>query len=445
MNKSFSTKKIIIIEYLVVALIIASYLTDRYLCIISAVLGFVYILIDKSEHNSIALLLFVLPFSSVFNVADGTTSLYMFLRIACALKLVFKYKISIRYFVLLIAIIGYSLLSMFFGGTSGGIRIINLVLWFLIGLARVLFYDKNKIQLWARALAQGTILSCIIGLNLQMIPKLRTSVTVASYLSSDSGAIVSRFSGLWNDPNGLTVFIIVSMFICLVAFNSKHLNIIEFYIYEIMLTVFGLLTLSKSCMILLVLFWGYLFLFKSQMKFIHKIFVLFIGIIALYFISKFMSDTITELIARFTSASSSKTLTTGRTDLWMMYLDEMNFRIWLFGKGINADLPNGRAAHNTLIQIIYNIGIVGLVIWSGLFIEQNKLACYKNRGSKRLWIPIFALIVTMFFLDGMFLELFYILIPVLFCTSFSNRKHGDTVFDGDRDLEVTYKKGSSYF
>ena len=277
-------------------------------------------------------------------------------------------------------------------------------------------------QVWSRSLAQGTIYSCAIGMNLNMIPNLKNTLILSSYLNSNTGTIVSRFSGLWNDPNGLTVFIIVSMFACLMAFNSKKINGVEFYIYEILLTIFGLLTVSKSCMLLLVVFWGYLFFSKSQLDFIQKVSVLIVGVIALYYINNLMSDTISELISRFTSASISGDLTTGRSDLWKMYFDEMDIGTWVFGKGINADLPNGKAAHNTLIQIIYNIGMIGLLMWVGIFAEQNRLSNLVQINKKRIWLPIFALLSTMFFLDGLFLELFYILIPVLLCTSFRNLK-----------------------
>lgn len=422
MNFDVSDKKSVIIEYLIATLVILSYFTNRYISLAAAVIGFLYIIFEKDEHYSISVLLFSLPFSSVFTISDGTTSLYMFLRVACIFKLLFKNTFPRRYFILLLTFSLYSFLSMALGNTSGMSRIINLILWFILGLAIVTFYDETRMQVWSRSLAQGTIYSCVIGMNLNMIPNLKNTLILSSYLNSNTGTIVSRFSGLWNDPNGLTVFIIVSMFACLMAFNSKKINGVEFYIYEILLTIFGLLTVSKSCMLLLVVFWGYLFFSKSQLDFIQKVSVVIVGVIALYYINNMMSDTISELISRFTSASISGDLTTGRSDLWKMYFDEMDIGTWAFGKGINAGLPNGKAAHNTLIQIIYNIGMIGLLMWVGIFAEQNRLSNLVQINKKRIWLPIFALLSTMFFLDGLFLELFYILIPVLLCTSFRNLK-----------------------
>lgn len=422
MNYEVSEKKSVIIEYLIATLVILSYLSNRYISLAAAVIGFIYIIFEKDEHCSISVLLFLLPFSSVFTISDGTTSLYMFLRIACIIKLIFKNNFPRRYFVLLLTFSLYSFLSMAFGNTSGMSRIINLILWFVLGLAIVTFYDETRVQVWARSLAQGTIYSCIIGMNLDMIPNLKQTLIISSLLNSDTGIVVSRLSGLWNDPNGLTVFIIVSMFVCLMSFNTKKINGAEFYIYEILFTIFGLLTVSKSCMLLLVVFWGYLFFSKSQHGIIQKASVLIVGVIALYYIYNLMSDTIGELIFRFTSASISGDFTTGRSDLWKMYFDEMDIGTWVFGKGINADLPYGKAAHNTLIQIIYNIGIIGLSMWVGIFAEQNRLSNLVQTNKKRIWIPIFALLATMIFLDGLFLELFYILIPVLLCTSFRNLK-----------------------
>jgi hypothetical protein len=44
-----------------------------------------------------------------------------------------------------------------------------------------------------------------------------------------------------------------------------------------------------------------------------------------------------------------------------------------------------------------------------------------NYKEKRAIIPILALLVTMCFLDGMFLELFYILVPLMFAISFKGK------------------------
>ena len=135
MNFDVSDKKSVIIEYLIATLVILSYLTNRYISLAAAVIGFLYIIFEKDEHYSISVLLFLLPFSSVFTISDGTTSLYMFLRVACIFKLLFKNTFPRRYFILLLTFSLYSFLSMALGNTSGMSRIINLILWFVFRIS----------------------------------------------------------------------------------------------------------------------------------------------------------------------------------------------------------------------------------------------------------------------------------------------------------------------
>ena len=399
------------IEYGAAFLIVLSYLSTRTVSILAAILAFLFIIFYKNTNRSIALLFFLLPFSSVFSVADNTTSLYMLLRVACVLKLIQRKKLSLVYVVLLLAFLIYAMGSMFIAGTDAWVRIFNLALWFLMGLAVIELSSISGILDISRSFAQGTLLSCVIGMNLAAIPNLQRSLISISYFNADTQETILRFSGLWNDPNGLTVLVIASMFMCLLALNLGKMRTLEFYLYELFLSIFGLMTLSKSCMILLCVFWGYVFVSKSNMKLLHKVLACVGGAAVLLGIWVGMSDKIDLALARFQSAQTAVDLTTNRTDIWKMYLDHMNLGTWLVGKGINAVLPGSRAAHNTLIQLVYNVGLIGATLWLLLFGALYRKAAHKHYT--RVFVPLLAVGSTMFFLDGMFLELFYLIIPLL--------------------------------
>ena len=406
----------VMFEYLCAFLIVGSYLSTRYISLFAAIVAALFILIAKSDDQPIAILVFLLPFSGVFTFSMGTTSLYMLLRIACICRLFFRRRISIKFALALLIFAVYCLFSMFAGNTSGITRIINLIIWFLVGLSIVEFSGNKSRVIVSRSFAQGTILSCIIGYNMSLIPNLQREVVFTSYLNESTGEFITRFSGLWNDPNGLTVLIVSAMFLIGLCLNRKEIHSIEFYIYTLVLTVFGLLTLSKSCIILIIVFWMYMLLSKSEIKIFQKVVILGIGSVAIIYMLFSMSDTVLELVSRFTSARTSSTgITSGRTDLWKMYFNNMSFKTWIIGNGINFELPYGRAAHNTLIQVVYNIGVFGGLIWFGLFSLLYKFTY--NCSQKRLVIPLLSLMTTMFFLDGMFIELFYILLPLMFVCS----------------------------
>ena len=86
------------------------------------------------------------------------------------------------------------------------------------------------------------------------------------------------------------------------------------------------------------------------------------------------TDLIDMMLVRFGGIESLSDLTTHRSELWMNYLREFeeNPIVLFFGKGCSTDLLNGRGTHNTPLQIIYQLGIVGGVVlaaWGLTFIK----------------------------------------------------------------------------
>ena len=71
---------------------------------------------------------------------------------------------------------------------------------------------------------------------------------------------------------------------------------------------------------------------------------------------------------RFAQASNMSELTTGRTDLWKNYIHEFLYNpiTLLFGEGYTSINLNNKGSHNTLIQLVYQFGLIGipfLVSW----------------------------------------------------------------------------------
>ena len=78
---------------------------------------------------------------------------------------------------------------------------------------------------------------------------------------------------------------------------------------------------------------------------------------------------------RFAYASNVSELTTGRTELWANYLHEFthNPLLTVFGEGYTSVNLNGKASHNSIIQAIYQFGIVGLpliALWAASVLRK---------------------------------------------------------------------------
>ena len=78
--------------------------------------------------------------------------------------------------------------------------------------------------------------------------------------------------------------------------------------------------------------------------------------------SSLFRDKIDVILTRFSWADNASELTTGRTDLWKIYLTAIfdSPRLLLLGQGFTNVLIAPKASHNTLIQLVYQFGILAV-------------------------------------------------------------------------------------
>ena len=111
------------------------------------------------------------------------------------------------------------------------------------------------------------------------------------------------------------------------------------------------------------------------------------------------------ILYRITSANDISSLTTGRFDIWINYLSFLfdNLGRFLFGGGLGAEMLNKRVAHNTYIDLLYYLGILGTTLLITVFLtitSPKKNTAKLNLLNYSIWICIG---VMYFFLS----ELFY--------------------------------------
>ena len=121
---------------------------------------------------------------------------------------------------------------------------------------------------------------------------------------------------------------------------------------------------------------------------------------------------------RFNSASDVNSLTTGRSNIQMSYLKYItdNYMAMFFGRGIVGwYLPFPSAAHNTFIQMVYQMGFIGIFIFWRIYkvLKKQVLQGYRIKGISLerfiLWIVCFG---TFFGLDLMLKDGFFYFIIV---------------------------------
>lgn len=256
---------------------------------------------------------------------------------------------------------------------------------------------KKVIELFAL----GIICSCLFAYLYPYSSRLQE--VLEEYITADG---VSRFAGLWH-YGILAMVIIVSMSaLCILKFFGK-INNIKFVIYCIILTYFGLKTMSRGFLIslfLLSLVFIIVYAIKNKRQGV-KFLIAYLGlfIIALIVFRKY----VIELLGRISDGLSSDLIEMsdelkkqifagevhydpGRIGLWKLYILDIfsSAFVTLFGRGISRPYIGQMHAHNEFLNFLWANGIFGCIIYLVtllLFID------YKNLNLKSIKSKLYLL------------------------------------------------------
>ncbi len=396
---------------------------------------------DIKPHDRFSLFFFLFPLSNVFKLSPEQTSLFMALRIGIILSTLIydtkRFNNPKLYLMMMFTVI-YDICISLSNDASYLVRIVNVVLWFIVIYCMQSQIDSENISSVSIALVNGTILSSVVGMNLDWIPNMKDAVNdVQEYVSYDH--TVSRFTGLFNDPNIFTLLICACLWLCYLEYMSGNMNVSEFTIRSILISFFGAITYSKSCMIILLVFWSYVFLSRNKIKMFSKIFLGISFAIALIYFFGINNEWLDIMLMRFGAGKRDLSrVTTGRSDIWKAYLEYMYVSgSWVWGNGVKPLLPMGMGAHNAILEVMYNLGFVGTFIMYRNFklVYAQTPSCNKSDSIdlNGLMFLLFIFLI-MFFLDFIMQEAFYYILSLAFVYMKCNKKS---------DKEVCYNFDTS--
>ena len=435
-------------QILCAVLILAACFISKILVLVAGIASLAYIFSKAKWEQKFAFFMFILSFSPIFKFNKDQTSLFMFLRIGIILSYMFQYreKFSFKFITSLIAFFAYGFIVSELNGNDYLVQLINFMIWIMVGYIIVNTLKSSDLTPVIRSLTIGIFITGTIGFFINEIPVLKEEIGMLSTFAED-GAIVYRYAAFWKDPNYFTILLIVAIWCYYIEYNKKRVNNVEFALSAFYLSFIGLMTMSKSCTILLLIFWLYVITTKNDVSTTSKTALVFGMIIAAIVFLQKNPYWISDIFYRFGSDKESITLstvTTGRNDLWTHYLKNIFADYsWIFGNGVNAELLeiNGepKGSHNMYIEILYTLGAVGSAIYVWVFYNmyQNakkrfdvKIYSRKSGPEKNL---IIAILMTMFFLNGLYNEVYYYLLPLsLVCmidNSSRNENHEEELVD----------------
>lgn len=220
------------------------------------------------------------------------------------------------------------------------------------------------------------------------------------------GSSLTRFQGLFRDPNYYMSLVIMAIVLLTLLYFKKYISKALFSAGIVCMFFFGALTYSKTFLFLICLYWGLCFFYLLRARRYIFAAAFSVGTVVLAII---LSNTLfATTLYRITSASSVSELTTGRTDMFEEYWREIISSpvTMLLGKGLSAQLLK-KGTHNLFLEIQYYVGAIGLTLYlfyfGALVVRMQKkyaAGCYPSRLFSNS--PLIVFIVLFSSLQGMF-------------------------------------------
>lgn len=366
---------------------------------------------------AIPVLLFFLPWSPLMKLAPGRISFYTIgLLICCALALAQDgMRLTVRQVVLAASLMALTLTAKIL--QTGSITNDYLMFVFMLLLFPCIARSCPRATSFRCAtmfFAGGIFSAAILARLVAHYPNISRYIIVESYLT------VTRLSGFYGDPNFYSAHVTACLagVLVLLSRETEKRRQILLAAVSVALLYCGLLSASKTFVLTvacLFLFWLPILLERGNYGSART--RLLFGVlcaVAFVLVSPAFRQVLQIIGARFTEGEGLAGLTTNRTTLWLQYLTAFvhDIPLTLFGAGYTSVNLFRKASHNTLIQAVYQFGILGiplLLVWmwnmlADMFPESDKpLAGWKYTvllcvGSFLPWMALDILQYDEFFL-----------------------------------------------
>lgn len=369
-------------------------------------------------ENIIGQLLYLLPFATVFKLDPSSTSLMTYLELYVALLLVLRHpRFRLRELNVFLLLFASVLIGSVYADNLAPLLIIKLFASLLLFLCFKRSDHRKELPNYLTLMALGLLVSSAVAYAWRGSAILQRYIDFTRIVKLTADGYVTtrtvRFSGLGSDPNYYAVNLCIAIIGLLMLINYKRIqHRTAAYGLVVGLVVFGLLTVSKSFLLMLVLILLYAMASGiRQRRYGLTILVVAAGAVLILLALSGRSEALNLMLMRLTQQGTNQDLTTGRTEIWeryFTYLGEHPFGL-VFGSGLGSAVI-GFSAHNTYIEMLASLGVVG----SGLFLvllgclmsetagDEGQTAALRRRTGHRSlgnYSLLLVLLVMYFFLS----------------------------------------------
>ena len=388
--------------------------------VLACLAGFmVLITVACVTDNTFPTLLFFLPWSPILRLTPDSFSFYtVALMLICAIS-VLKKKFRFKRYQLIVGflILPMTLLSKLFDGSMISFDYMSfIVLLLLFPVVKEEWlsakYDFFQIVIF---FSIGIIIAALCALS------MTTYSNIAKFIHVDEYLTIIRRCGFYGDPNFYTAQITAALGGCLMELlkEKKRGQTILLFVVTVFLLYCGFLSGSKSFVLItiaMLVVW-IIGLFRLRGRTVFKVSLIVAAVLVATFIatSVLFKELLAVMDVRFSFSNNMSQFTTGRTDVWKLYMEELlgDQKMLLLGNGYTKVRIGEKYTHNTLLQMVFQLGVLGtpvLLAWSICFFADVPK---DPRHTKKEIIPVLLLALGAFFpwlaIDALFFDEFFLL------------------------------------
>lgn len=368
---------------------------------------------------TLPILLFFLPWSPILKTTPSSYSFYTFGMVLICLISVIKRGFNFRNYQLraCILILLVTLLAKLLNGYGLEFSYIAFIMMIVLYPSVKEEWLEGRYDFYqvATFFAWGVIIASICALNFADFANIRRFIKV------DGFAMIVRRSGFYADANFYTAHILsaLSGALSLMLQEKKKGRLVSLCVAVSFLLYCGFLSASKSFVIVacIVLFLWIIALLKIRGRSGLKLTMIAFLVIGIIYIatSALFSGLIKVLLMRFSYANDLNSFTTGRIGLWQSYFKEIlgNAELFFLGKGFTDVKVNGRASHNTILQIFYQFGLLGAPIifyWIVCFFrEASQVRREEKKHNLKSVVVLIGSFLPWMAIDVLFADEFFLL------------------------------------
>ena len=334
------------------------------------------------SEQAVEILLYFMVFANVFKTSQRSSSLFTYLQIIPIAKMVFLEKDFRLNRSCLGALICYAVytIAFCFNGVVSYLRLVT-GLMLLAGIFQSGVVKRLDCRRMLIFYSMGIVVSGLCAVAFASAVKPYVSYLVVRL---EDGSAVDRFSGLFQNSNYYSMEISLALAGHTVLFRNGEEKRREYIVIALALLALGIMTQSKTFVITAAIIVAAMIPIIALNHPGRLLAIIALGAAAALAFRNQLTDLVEKYFHRILTlqeeGASLTEMTTGRSDIWLVYLKVIvsDIRTMFLGNGIETRLLNF-APHNLFVEAWFCLGIIGMALYAAVIVLLRQPVARKRR------------------------------------------------------------------